>query len=424
MKIINLKINLQLARGKRAIGAILFPIATCLLPIASANAQTPITLQTAIDTALKNNLTVKNEKLNAEYQQKLKAAAVDIPQTNLIGEFGQINSFYKDTRFGIAQSISFPTVYARQKSLQNENYKTSVLNIEVKEAALKKHVSVVFYQLVFLQEKKNILLKNDSVYATFLEKANLRFAKGESNILEKATAETQRGQISIQLRQVQQDIEILQLQFQLLLNTSTDFMPKAENPKMIFTATLDTSLVSQHPTIQVLQQEINVSQVNTQLQKSKLYPDLNIAYNNMSMQGTGSDNVLYSRSSRFSSVQFGVGVPLFFGSQRAKINAAKTLELISENNFQIALLNIQTEYEVTFNKYQTQRETVIYFEETALQNASTIAKTANQQFANGAINYLEWTMLINNAISIQSNYTDAVNDLNQTIIQLNFLTSK
>ena len=80
----------------------------------NANAQQPINLQTAIDTALKNNLTVKNEKLNAEYQKKLKAAAVDIPQTNLTGEYGQINSFYNDTKFGISQSISFPTVYAKQ----------------------------------------------------------------------------------------------------------------------------------------------------------------------------------------------------------------------------------------------------------------------------------------------------------------------
>ena len=293
-----------------------------------------------------------------------------------------------------------------------------------KEAELQKQVSEIFYSLVFLQEKKNILLKNDSVYAAFLEKANLRFAKGESNILEKTTAETQRGQISIQLKQVQQDMEILQLKFQLLLNTTTVFMPSAENSKMVFTTTLDTSLMSKHPTIQILQQEKNVSLVNTQLQKSKLFPDLHITYSNTSIQGQGADNKFYSKSTRFSSVQFGVGVPLFFGSQSAKIKSAKISELISENNFQIGLQTIKAENEMAFKKYQTQTETVNYFEQTALQNANTITKTANEQFANGDINYLEWTMLINNAISIQSNYTDAVNDLNQTIIQLNYLTSK
>ncbi len=390
----------------------------------NANAQTPINLQSAIDTALKNNLQVKNEILNSEYQKKLKSAAIDIPQTALTGEYGQINSFYKDTKFGVSQSISFPTVYAKQKSLQNETYKSSVLNIAVKEAELKKQVSNVFYLLIYLSEKRKILLANDSVYASFLEKANLRFAKGESNILEKTTAETQRGQIAIQLNQLNNDIEILQLQFQLLLNTQTVYIPQTENLKLVFTSMLDTSAVSNHPQLKVLQQQKNVSLVNTQLEKNKLLPNLSIGYSNQSIQGMGADNVFYPKSSRFSAVQFGVGVPLFFGSQKAKINSSKTLELISENNYQIGLQTLNAEYQAAFKHYQTQLQTVKYFEETALQNANTITKSANQQFTNGDSNYLEWTMLINNAVSIQSNYTDAIKDLNQSIIQLNYLTSK
>ena len=390
----------------------------------NANGQQPINLQSAIDTALKNNLLVKNEILNAEYQMKLKAATVDIPQTNFTGEYGQINSFYKDTKFGIFQSITFPLVYAKQKSLQNQTYKSSVLNIAVKEAELKKQVSEVFYLLLYLDEKKTILLHNDSTYISFLEKSNLRFAKGEANVLEKTTAETQRGQIAIQLNQLKNDIEIMQLQFQLLLNTQTVYTPQTENPKMIFTATLDTSSISNHPKLKVLQQQKQISLVNTQLQKSKLFPDLHLGYYNQSIQGTGADNLLYTKSTRFSAVQFGIGVPLFFGSQMAKIKSGKTLQLISENNYQLGLQTLKTEYETAFKNYQTQLKTVKYFEDTALQNANTITKTANQQFSNGDINYLEWTMLINNATSIQSSYTDAVKELNQTIIQLNYLTSK
>jgi len=173
-----------------------------------------------------------------------------------------------------------------------------------------------------------------------------------------------------------------------------------------------------------LQQQKNISLVNTQLEKSKLLPNLNLGYSNQSIQGNGNDNKFYLPSYRFQSVQFGVGIPLFFGSQKAKINSSKTLELITENNYQIGLQAMKTEYQAAYKQYQTQLQAVKYFEDNALQNASTITKTANDQFANGDINYLEWTMLINNAISIQSNYADAVKDLNQSIIQLNFLTSK
>lgn len=400
---------------------ILFAIISVFSGIASA--QQTISLQSAIDTALNNNLSIRNEKLYAEYQEKLKAAAIDIPQTSLNGEFGQFNSAYSDNKFGIAQSISFPTVYAKQKSLQNENYKSSVLHIALKEADVKKQVSSIFYQIIFLNEKQQILMEVDSMYAAFLEKANLRFDKGESNILEKTTAETQRGQIAIQLKQIQQDIEIVHIQFQLLLNTTIVYLPSTNNTKMNFDAITDTSLINNHPSLQLLEQEKQVAMINTQLQKSKLLPDLQLAYNNMSQQGMGADDMYYTKSERFSSVQFGIGIPLFFGAQKANIEAAKSLELISENNFQLGQQSLKSEYESAFKKYEIQLATVKYFEETALRNADIITETATKQFENGDINYLEWTMLINNAISIQSNYLDAVNDLNQSVIQLNYLTN-
>ncbi len=390
----------------------------------SVNAQQSISLNAAIDTALKNNLIVKNEKLNAEYQKKLKVAAVDIPLTNVTGEYGQINSAYKDTKFGISQSINFPTVYAKQKALQNENYKSSVLKIAVKEAELKNQVNDVFYLLVYLQHKQTILLRTDSVYTSFLEKANLRFTKGESNILEKTTAETQLGQITIQLNQLKNDIETLQLQFQLMLNTTSMYMPLADNLKMEFNGSVDNGAIINHPQLKVLQQQKNSFFINTKLEKSKLLPNLYVGYSNQSIQGIGADNLVYTKANRFNAFQFGVGLPLFFGSQKAKITASKTLELIAENNYQLGLKQFNNGYQIAYKHYQTQLQAVNYFEDFGLQNANTIIKTANQQFTNGNINYLEWVLLINNAVFIQSSYADAVKELNQTIIKLNFFINK
>ncbi|MEQ9412682.1 MAG: efflux RND transporter permease subunit, partial [Cyclobacteriaceae bacterium] len=186
-----------------------------------ANTQTPITAQAAVDTALVNNQMVKNERLMAEYQKQLIKSGVNIPQTTVMGEYGQINSSFSDNRLVINQNLNFPTVYSNQKSVLKEEWKSSVLNVAVKEIELKKQVSQAYYMLTYLLQKKKLLLKNDSLYSSFLERANLRFKVGESNILEKATAETQRAQIAIQLNQLNADLDLLQSQFQLLLNTTT-----------------------------------------------------------------------------------------------------------------------------------------------------------------------------------------------------------
>ena len=298
-----------------------------------AKAQFPINLQAAIDTALKNNLSIKNEKLKSDYQKKIIKTAASIPQTNVMAEYGQINSAFYDNRLSVNQSFNFPTVYINQKRLLNEEWKSSVLTIALKEADTKKLVREIFYTYLYLKNKEHLLLKNDSIYAKFLEKANLRFTKGESNVLEKTTAESQRGEIAIQLKQLQQDIEITQLQFGLLLNTTTRFIPNEANTKLELAISLDSSVVNQHPYLKIIEQQKKISGINRKLERSKFLPDINLGYNNMTMKGTGSDNITYDYSNRFQSIQIGLGIPLFFDSQKAKLNASKINQNISDNNY-------------------------------------------------------------------------------------------
>ncbi|MFZ1807168.1 MAG: CusA/CzcA family heavy metal efflux RND transporter [Cyclobacteriaceae bacterium] len=416
----------KLGRKKKNISPAitLMALALSIFSIQSANAQTPITAKAAIDTALANNQMVKNGRLMAEYQKQLIKSGINIPQTTLMGEYGQINSAFSDNRFVINQNINFPTVYSNQKSVLKEEWKGSVLNVAVKEIELKKQVSQAYYMLAYLLQKKKLLLSNDSLYSSFLEKANLRFKVGESNILEKATAETQRAQIAIQLNQLNADLDLLQSQFQLLLNTTTVLVPQEDDFKMSRVEFIDTASVDRHPAMEWLEQQKIISEQNTQLEKSRLLPDLSFAYNNMTMRGAGADNILYDGSTRFQSGQIGIGIPLFYGSQKAKINASKSMQQLSEDNYRYGLRKFNIEYQTVVNQYINFSKSVDYYEQTGLKNASLIQDAANQQFANGGINYIEWVMLINQAISINNEYLGTVHQLNESIIQLNYFLIK
>jgi cobalt-zinc-cadmium resistance protein CzcA len=390
----------------------------------TAKSQTTINLQAAIDTALKNNLTVKNERLKSEYQKKMIKSSANIPQTNIVGEYGQMNSSYNDNRFGVSQSFNFPTVYTNQKKLLNEEWKTSIMSVTLKEAEIKKLVRETYYTFMYLKEKENLLLQNDSLYANFLNKSILRFNKGESNVLEKATAESQRGNIAIQLKQLQSDLEIISLEFKLLLNSATTFVPDKSETKIALEINSDNNIVNQHPYLKIMEQQKNMATISKKLEKSKLLPEFNLAYYNMTMKGSGADNVVYNSSSRFQSAQLGLGIPLFFGSQKAKINASKINQNIADIKFLDEKNQLQNQYQVLLSKHQSNLETINYFESTALKNAKLISATASKQFLNGDINYLEFVMLTNQAISIESNYLDAIKTFNETIIKINFLTTK
>jgi len=417
--------TVNLSKVKTGSGKVGLLIAGFLLAASSfVNAQKSLTLNEAIEIALKNNTSVRNERLQNEYQLRLSKSAINIPQTGLGFEYGQFNSINNDVKWSVSQSLSFPTVYAKQKSVLKETYNSGMLNLVLKEAELRKQVSEVFFRQLYLQQKEAILLQTDSIYSGFLSKAELRFEKGESGALEKIMAESQRSQVGMQLKQLQLDKEMLALRFQLLLNVDSVLVPSPVNTKLELAVTPDTSAIRKHPSILVLDQQKKISLAQVKLERSRLMPDLLVGYNWMSIEGLGPDNVVYDNSPNFKSAQFGIGVPLFFGSQKGKVKAAKYLEVIAENNYQTGLISFRNELLAASKEYELKNSNVNYFESKGLQNAVDMKNIASAKFVNGEINFLEWAILINNSASIQSNYIEAVNDLNMAVIQLNYLTIK
>jgi heavy metal efflux system protein len=392
--------------------------AICLLPFAFchfSNAQTKITLESAMETALKNNNSIKNEKLKADYAKAMIKSSSDIPKTNIFGEFGQINSNQNDTKFGIAQSFALPTVYKRQKQVLTEDYNSKILLINLKEFEVKKTITHLFYNYLSLKEKEKLLQKADTLFSKFYEKANLRLQKGESNILEKSTAETQKTNVAIQLKQLQSEIEVVKLEFQLVLNSEEVYIPVSSNLK----AKIENSKIEDNPILKVLEQQKQLVSAETALKISKLLPEINIGYNNNSFKGIGLDD-----AQRFHSAQIGLGIPLFGGSQKAKINASKVAENIAESEYQIQVLNLKTEYNKLLTQYNSNFQIVNYFETNSNKNSKIITDVANKQFINGDINYLDFVMLINQSIEIQNSYIEAVKSLNESVIAINYLNSK
>ncbi len=396
----------------------------CLLCVCTAipggmRAQTPIKLGSALDSA-NNNLEIRNEKLKVEYQALLSKTGANLPQTMLFSENGQINSRYVDYRFGVSQTINFPTVYAKRKNVFNQEYTTGLIGLQVKELELKKQVLITYYHLAYLQKKEDILLKNDTVYANFLEKSRLRFKAGQSNVLENTTAEIERNRITMQLRELQQDKAIYLLQLQWLLNTRSQYMPAPDSFRLVLPP-IDSAMVSRHPQLRMLLQEKQAVVAQTELERNKLLPDLSLSYANMSMYGVGADNVFYDRNTRFQSVQLSVGIPVFAGAQKAAVQASRSQERIADNNYLVALGTLNNHWQQTIALYNKYQETLKYYETIGLKNADLMISTVNKQFASGEINYLNWVTLTNQALGAKTEYLDAVNNNNETVIELMYL---
>ena len=386
--------------------------------------QTPISLEKAIDKAFKNNLNIKSGTLRIDYQNKMQKSAVIIDPLNISAEIGQMNSFYVDNKFSVSQTIRLPKFYNAQKTVLMEEYKNSLLHLDLQKWQLKKEISLVYNELNYFDGKKKLLKKADSIFTQYFNRADLRLKKGESNLLEKATAENLRSQAEMQLKSLEKDREISIQKLSFLINDGTFYQNENAKYGILNLENLNAEYAGNPLVLKQLEQEKNIQNAKLQTEKAKLSPSLNLGVNSMTMKGNGADEKYYNGTHRFQSGFVGVGIPVFNSAQKSVIEAQKVNQLIAENNYQLGLINLKNQYLQNLRQFQKLNDEISYYQKTGLQNSESILKTANNQYFNGEINYLEWTLLVTQAFEIQNKYIDRLKETNDKIIEINSLKSE
>lgn len=400
------------------------------LPVLS-NAQTTtsgITVQQAIDEALKNNASVKAANYEVGYSQMLKRTATDVGKTNVSLTYGQFNSLNTDNNITVTQSIPFPTLFTSQVKLGNAVIKSSELKLQVTQNELINQVKSAYYYLEYLQAERKLLMSQDSIYTSFSKASELRFKTGESNLLEKTTAETQLMEAHNLLAQNQSNIQIYQSQLQVLMNTKNPVQISRDNiTKLDLVIPTDSTSFNQNPLLAYLKQQIEISDKQKKVEAAKVLPDFTIGYFNQSLVGYQNNNgndQYFDASKRFTGIQVGVAIPLWFVPQTAKVKAANINQQIVQSNYEQYQVNIQGQYNQVIQEFLKDKNTISYYEKNALPNADLIIKQADKGFKSGEIGYVEYLQALKNALAIKNNYLQSLNQYNQSVITLEFLLGK
>lgn len=403
-----------------------------LFCIQQAVAQTPvekISLDSALAVALRNNRQLQGVRIEQDAVEELQHSGVDVPKTQFSGEYGKVNSTYNDNRIGVNQSFSFPTVYTHQKRMLKANFQASRAQTALSEQEVRAGVRQSFFDYAVMDERKRLLCYADSIYRLFEAKSLKRFESGAANMLEKTAAQSHRQQITNQLRMINKDMAIVLKQFNLYLQDSVTYEPMLVQSKVaqvgirsdtsIATGTLPKAALAQY------QQEAAYSRWHAE--RARLLPDLMIGYNNQSLRGVQSVNgqdVLFSGKDRFSYFSAGVSIPLFYRAQSSKATAAK-LEWQSRKK-QVDQVKQELHAAISSARDLVQKfaESLDYYERQGLENADTIITTADQQFQGGEIDYLQWVILVDQAIAIKNEYINMLGSYNQAVIQLQKLNDQ
>src|SRR6267154_1400980 len=219
-----------------------------------------LSLDQAVQTALKNNLGIKSAEYQIEYFKQLKKTGTEIGKLSAVWMHGQYNSIYQDNNLSLQQTIPFPSALANLVKLGKEQIAGAQQNLIVQQNNLAYEVKSTYLQLLYLEAQKKLLAAQDSLYSDFANAASLRYKTGETNLLEKTTSETQRLEIQNLQRQNLADIEISGARLKALLKSDAIVVAADTLKKRVIPSDLDSSMIQNNPSLKLLNQEVSISQ--------------------------------------------------------------------------------------------------------------------------------------------------------------------
>lgn len=384
-----------------------------------------ISLHDAIKTALDSNLIIRSSSYSVDANRAMRKASVDLPKTDIEGQYGQLNTFNNDNSFAITQSFSFPTVYVNKYRLASANIKSSEWQFKVSGLEIATQVKRTYWEYVYLVSKQKLLAYQDSLYGGFLRAAELRAESGETNKLEMITARSQSLEIRNQLFQVSSDIGNLSRRLRLILNCNEYPVPDEKDLHVIgFTFLNDTINPGNSPSLAYVKELTEIAILEKRLEQSQMLPDITLGYFSQTIAGSQDGTRVFSPGYRFNGVQAGLSIPVWMTPFKARTKAAKINEAIARTNEESYNKTVQSNFQSLLDEYRKFSSSVEYYEKQAVPEAGLIIDQATHSYKAGALDYLDYVLTLNRALAIKQNYLDALNNCNQTIISIENVTGK
>ena len=377
-----------------------------------ANAQS-LSLDSCISQALQNHPAIKSASFHVEQQKQLKKTSFTLDPVNVTYGWGQFNSTLNDYNINAVTGIQNPLTIAKQSSLQKEKITLSENQLAVVKAQIVRDVSVAYYQLYNSAEKLKVLIELDSIYSEFALYAERKFKVGESNLLEKVSAQAQLKQIRLNRMQMESDMNIFKSQLQQATGIQ-NISIASEWKQQPLPIQFDSTLSEQNSWLRAQHQQVKVSEAEWKTQKSKWMPTFQLGAFNQSLD----------KESPFWGYSIGATIPLFKTGQSARVNASKLQSRISQMEFETFKLAMNSEYVRAIQEFRQFKEQIKYFNDEGLSLATTLSNAASRSYQSGDIGYVEFIQAMNQSLDIRLNYLTALNNYNKSIISINYLQNK
>ena len=270
-------------------------------------------------------------------------------------------------------------------------------------------ISKVFYQIVYWQHQEILYNKLDSLYQNFSKASNRRFELGETNYLEKITAQAKFRQIALKLSQIKND---KRAQYDLLQSIIQSDEKNQITASKIEPLAFSTEELSKTIYNNYLQTVTNNYKSQVSMQKQSWLPDLHLEYFRGSNKGL---------SQSLNGFQVGISVPILYSGNVSKAKVAQ-LDLQSwEQQVQNENQKVMGFVDQKKNELLKYQEAINYYNQYGKQLAAEIIKVANMSYKQGEIDFFQYIQSLENATVIEVEYLDNVLQFNKTQLDYQYL---
>ncbi|WP_299383494.1 CusA/CzcA family heavy metal efflux RND transporter [uncultured Lacinutrix sp.] len=385
----------------------------------SLNAQVnqTISIDEAVNMAIKNYPSLKASKLNIDKEEALKTTAWNFGDTNIFTSGEEIgnNNPATYTRLGIGQTgIAIFEGPAKSK-LAKQNIELAKTNLQLNSLELKQNVKKAWINAYVAKKTYQSYAAIDSVFFGLEQALELRYETEAISQLEYSSTANQGRLITIQK-------QVALNKYNMALQTLNQWLFSAiifdvENTEITAledeSTIIDESLTS-HPLLNYWDNQTAIASAQTAVEKASYLPKFSAQYGFQEING----------QSGFSSFQIGIQIPLIFNSVKGKTKASKiNSEIIKEKN-RVKKSLLETNYINLVAQFKQNKSNWEYYKTEALKLAIQQRNGATLSYKEGAMDYIAFIQTIKEAVQLEINTWQIFKDYLDSKTKLEYYTNK
>ncbi|MCP4441758.1 MAG: TolC family protein [Aureispira sp.] len=377
-----------------------------------SNAQKTVSLQEAMDLAIQNYPKLKQQELYVQQQKSLRNASKGHPMMSLGYSWDELNFSANQGVHSIyaQQAFNLPEVAKAKQALQDQKAKSGELQKELTKQQLLSQVAITYQQILYTKSKGAIHNQLLAIYKEFERIAQRKIDVGETGLLPLLAVQTTISQLEAEITKTRRELPIQLTQLQhWLLDESINNISDTGLVLLVLDTTGNT--IDQHPSVQVLQQNIQIQEAQKKVIRSRLTPQIS----------TGLRLQVVDGQFPYFGGQLGINVPLFNKGINTQLKAADLGIQIQKEQV------VWQEKELSHHRHQLQLQIEQRLEQIKLLEENILPKLQQQialsqkAYRLGEIEYQHYLQHTKDLASIQYDYLEQLLILNIQILNYQYL---